>query len=90
MLTEIPARRGAAVSLQAGQSLRVVNTHGGQVVDLWAFLAGSPEHMSMPHSVGASALGARCCAYASLVPSGDNVGRAPFAIFVRSPLVGSI
>jgi uncharacterized protein YcgI (DUF1989 family) len=51
MLTEIPARRGAAVSLQAGQSIRVVNTRGGQVVDLWAFLADSPEHMSMPHSV---------------------------------------
>jgi uncharacterized protein YcgI (DUF1989 family) len=51
MLMEIPARRGAAVSLTAGQSIRVVNTNGGQVVDLWAFLEGSTEHMSMPHSV---------------------------------------
>jgi uncharacterized protein YcgI (DUF1989 family) len=51
MPIEIPARRGAAVSLRAGQSIRVLNTRGGQVVDLWAFLAGSPEHMSMPHSV---------------------------------------
>jgi len=51
MLIEIPARRGAAVSLRAGQSLRVVNTNGGQVVDLWAFLQNSSEHMSMPHSV---------------------------------------
>src|SRR3954464_8534927 len=50
MLIEIPARRGAAVSLKAGQSIRVVNTRGGQVVDLWAFLRSS-EHMSMPHSV---------------------------------------
>ena len=50
--TEIPARRGAAVRLAAGQSITVVNTHGGQVVDFWAFRSdGSGEHMSMPHSV---------------------------------------
>jgi uncharacterized protein len=49
---ELPARCGAAVRLPAGQSITVVNTHGGQVVDFWAFLAdGSGEHMSMPHSV---------------------------------------
>src|SRR5450631_422852 len=48
---EIPARRGAAVTLGAGQSISIVNTHGGQVVDMWAFLADAGEHMSMPHSV---------------------------------------
>ena len=51
MPIEIPARRGAAVRLRAGQALRVVNTNGGQVVDLWAFVHDSPEHLSMPHSV---------------------------------------
>ena len=51
MPVEIPARRGAAVSLRARQSIRVLNTHGGQVVDLWAFIRDSTEHMSMPHSV---------------------------------------
>jgi uncharacterized protein YcgI (DUF1989 family) len=50
-LVEIPARQGAAVPLRSGQSVRIVNTRGGQVVDLWAFLEGVPEHMSMPHSV---------------------------------------
>ena len=50
-LVEIPARQGAAVALRRGRSLRVVNTRGGQVVDLWAFLEGEPEHLSMPHSV---------------------------------------
>ena len=51
-LVEIKARSGAAVPLAAGQSIRIVNTHGGQVVDLWAFRTdGSGEHMSMPHSV---------------------------------------
>ena len=51
-LIEIPARRGAAISLAAGHSISIVNTHGGQVVDMWAFRADDPsEHMSMPHSV---------------------------------------
>jgi uncharacterized protein YcgI (DUF1989 family) len=50
-LVDIPARQGAAVPLRRGQSLRVVNTRGGQVVDLWAFLEGESEHLSMPHSV---------------------------------------
>ena len=51
-LVEIKARRGAAVSLAAGQSITIVNTHGGQVVDMWAFRADdSTEHLSMPHSM---------------------------------------
>jgi uncharacterized protein YcgI (DUF1989 family) len=51
-LIAIAARRGGAAALKAGQSIRVVNTHGGQVVDMWAFVADDPaEHMSMPHSV---------------------------------------
>lgn len=60
-LITIPARRGKAVVLDAGQRVRVVNTHGQQVVDTWAFtrpsLAGddepelmSPEFMSMEHT----------------------------------------
>ena len=49
---EIPAREGRAVALSRGQSITVINTHGGQVVDLWAFRADEPaEHLSMPHSV---------------------------------------
>jgi uncharacterized protein YcgI (DUF1989 family) len=48
----IPARRGGAARLRAGQSIRIVNTEGGQVADFWAFRAEDPsEHMSMPHSV---------------------------------------
>jgi uncharacterized protein len=50
-LTELPARSGVAVQLKQGEALKVVNTHGGQVVDLWAFLPGGSGHMSMPHSV---------------------------------------
>jgi len=33
----IPARSGKAAAVAAGQTIRVINTHGQQVVDTWAF-----------------------------------------------------
>jgi uncharacterized protein len=51
MLIEIPGRRGKAVRLRHGQSVRVINTTGQQVVDTWAFRAHDiAEFMSMEHS----------------------------------------
>src|ERR1700693_4594068 len=51
MLIEIPARRGKATRLTRGQSVRVINTTGQQVVDTWAFRADDlAEFMSMEHS----------------------------------------
>ncbi|MBT3910071.1 MAG: urea carboxylase-associated family protein [Rhodospirillaceae bacterium] len=45
---EIPARGGMAAKLNAGQSVKVINTHGNQVVDTWAFNSGDmDECMSM-------------------------------------------
>ena len=50
-LTTIPARRGKAARARQGQHVRVVNTHGSQVVDTWAFVAGDlAEFMSMEHT----------------------------------------
>ncbi len=47
-LIEIPARRGKASRLAQGHTVRVVNTHGAQVVDTWAFNADDmAESMSM-------------------------------------------
>jgi len=47
-LVEIPARRGRAARVAAGRHVRVVNTHGTQVIDTWAFAARDPsEWMSM-------------------------------------------
>jgi uncharacterized protein len=49
-LETIPARRGRGVRLRAGQSIRVVNTHGHQVVDFWAFRDPDiSEFLSMEH-----------------------------------------
>ena len=49
-LITIPARRGRAARLAKGQSIRIVNTHGAQVVDTWAFSTEDlREFMSMEH-----------------------------------------
>ncbi len=45
------AREGLAVPLRAGQRLRIINRHGGQVVDTWAVNPADPgEHLSMEHT----------------------------------------
>lgn len=47
----IPARRGVAARLDAGQTVTILNSRGKQVVDTWAFRAGdTSEFMSMEHS----------------------------------------
>ena len=58
-LQTIPARHGLALTLTTGQTIKIINTHGTQVIDTWAFtLAPSPAtpprtiltQMSMPHT----------------------------------------
>jgi uncharacterized protein YcgI (DUF1989 family) len=50
-LIEIPARRGKAAFVAAGQAVTVINTHGEQVVDTWAFnRADLGEFMSNEHT----------------------------------------
>ncbi len=50
-LVTIPARRGKAAFAAKGQVIKVINTHGEQVVDTWAFnRADLTEFMSMEHS----------------------------------------
>ena len=47
----IPARRGAAAFVRQGQMVKVINTHGEQVVDTWAFVRHDlREFMSMEHT----------------------------------------
>ena len=50
-MIEIPARRGRAARVSKGQTVKVINTKGQQVVDTWAFNADDlREFMSMEHS----------------------------------------
>ena len=50
-LTTIAARRGKGAFVSKGESIRVVNTHGQQVVDTWAFRRDDlAEFMSMEHT----------------------------------------
>jgi uncharacterized protein YcgI (DUF1989 family) len=47
----IPARKSAHHRLAAGERIKVINTHGSQIVDCWAFcLPDTTEFMSMEHS----------------------------------------
>ena len=51
VLVTVPARKGKAARLARGEGVRLVNTHGQQVVDTWAFGAADlGEFMSMAHS----------------------------------------
>ena len=50
-LIEIPARCGRAVHMEQGQSLKLINTHGTQVIDTWAFNAADlHEFTSLEHT----------------------------------------
>jgi len=47
----IPARQGKAAFVDAGKIIQVINTHGQQVVDTWAFNRHDvAEFMSMEHT----------------------------------------
>lgn len=46
----IPARSGVAVPLKEGQTIKVINTYGSQVVDTWAILPPSSADPSNPTS----------------------------------------
>lgn len=50
-IVQIPAKKGRSVRIQRGCSVRVINTHGQQVVDTWAFNVNDfNEAMSMEHT----------------------------------------
>ncbi|KAI2681222.1 hypothetical protein DTO013E5_7824 [Penicillium roqueforti] len=50
----IPARRFAMQRLNVGQSIKIIDSSGGQVIDTWAFSLPStpafPRYMSMTHT----------------------------------------
>ena len=49
-LMTVPARKGRAARLNKDQAIKIINTHGTQVVDTWAFSAEDlHEFMSMEH-----------------------------------------
>ena len=50
-LQVIAARRGKATRVAKGQAIKIINTHGNQVVDFWAFVASQMnEYLGMEHS----------------------------------------
>jgi uncharacterized protein YcgI (DUF1989 family) len=50
-LITVRAGHGAALVLAPGQTVELVNTHGTQAVDMWAFCVSDPsEFLSMEHT----------------------------------------
>ncbi len=50
-LVTIPARKGKAARVAKGQRIKLINTHGQQVIDTWAFNSTDlGEFMSMEHT----------------------------------------
>jgi uncharacterized protein YcgI (DUF1989 family) len=50
-MIEIPARSGKSTRLKRGETVKIINTTGQQVIDTWAFNASDlREFMSMEHS----------------------------------------
>ena len=50
--TTIPASHSIAVPLQAGQTVKIINTYGTQVIDTWAFTVTSfPPSPSSPATI---------------------------------------
>ena len=46
----VPARKGRAARLSKGQAIKIINTHGAQVVDTWCFSAEDlREFLSVEH-----------------------------------------
>ena len=45
-LIEIPARKGVATYIKEGQVIKIINTHGHQVVDTWVFNASDLSEFS--------------------------------------------
>ena len=49
-LHTVPARKGRAARLTKGQAIKIINTHGTQVCDTWAFSAEDlKEFLSVEH-----------------------------------------
>ena len=49
-LFTVPARKGRAARLTKGQAIKIINTHGTQVCDTWAFSAEDlKEFLSVEH-----------------------------------------
>ena len=50
-LQVLPARTGISVTLAKDQLIEIINTHGKQVVDTWAFESQNlTSHLSMEHT----------------------------------------
>lgn len=50
-LQVIPARHGMATFVPAGQTIKIINTSGTQVIDTWAFALPKPDEKGAPEQI---------------------------------------
>ncbi|GAB1738638.1 hypothetical protein NU219Hw_g3437t1 [Hortaea werneckii] len=50
-LQVIPARHGMATFVPAGQTIKIINTSGTQVIDTWAFALPKPDEKGAPEEI---------------------------------------
>ena len=75
-MIDIPPGAVRAVTLPRGAHARIINRHGGQVVDTWAFSqTHHHEHLSMEHS--------RSATYRLLFKPGDSLMSNRFQTMLR-------
>ena len=51
-ILKIPARRGVAVHVSKGQKVKIINTHGTQVVDFWRSTQNIQENSCQWNTAG--------------------------------------
>ena len=69
-LIKIPPRKSKSIFLEKNQKIKIINTHGTQVVDTWCFnQADIKEFMSMEHN--------SCLLYTSPSPRDEQSSRMP-------------
>lgn len=64
----IPARKGVARHIQKGQTIQVINTHGTQVVDTWAFSEDIDSSTMDPPAMQYMSMQHTRCSLSKLVP----------------------
>lgn len=64
----IPARKGKAAYVKKGQTVEIINTHGTQVVDTWAFSVNLSDSTMDPPAMQYMSMQHTRCSLSKLVP----------------------
>lgn len=75
-LRTIPARKGVAEYVRKGQTIQIINTHGTQVVDTWAFSPDVSTSTMTPPAMQYMSMQHTRCSLSKLVPQEGDALRS--------------